>query len=245
MVIAKFNGLEELQSMFDGQPITQDAARVFDVIRGGGIAIFPVSVGYAIVGHEEDAVQRIYSAKERSFNKPCGNFCDWQLFNEAIEVPQLGRDVVRSITQKHDLPFSIVAPFHQDHPVVQSLAPFALANSTLAGTMDMLLNAGPLHDEIARLARENNYAVVGSSANVSLTGSKFRFSDIDPQVRDVADITIDYGLCPYHNPDGLGSTIIDLISYQTIRLGCVYQQICEILLDEFEIDLKAITAAKE
>lgn len=230
--------------MFEGQPVKEDAARIFEVVRGGGVAIFPVSVGYAIVGHEEEAVKRIYEAKERSFNKPCGNFCDWQLFNEAIEVPDLGRNVVRTIIHDHNLPFSIVAPFDQNHPVVQSLAPFALQNSTKAGTMDMLLNAGPLHDEIARLARENAYAVVGSSANVSLSGSKFVFEDIESQVSEIADITIDYGLVPYHNDQGLGSTIVDLISYETIRVGAVYDQICEILKTTFDIDLKAITAAK-
>jgi len=230
--------------MFEGHPVLEDAQRIFDVIRGGGVAIFPVSVGYAIVGHEEEAVQRIYTAKERAFTKPCGNFCDWTLFNEAIEVPQQGRDVVSTIIHDHGLPFSIVAPFREDHPVIQSLPPFAFKNSTLKGTMDMLLNAGPLHDEIARLARENSYAVVGSSANVSLTGSKFIFQDIEAQVADVADITIDYGLVPYHNDQGLGSTIIDLISYETIRVGCVYDRIREILLETHDIDLKAIMAAK-
>jgi len=230
--------------MFEGHPVLEDAQRIFDVIRGGGVAIFPVSVGYAIVGHEEEAVQRIYTAKERAFTKPCGNFCDWTLFNEAIEVPQQGREVVSTIIHDHGLPFSIVAPFREDHPVVQSLPPFAFKNSTLKGTMDMLLNAGPLHDEIARLARENSYAVVGSSANVSLTGSKFVFQDIEAQVADVADITIDYGLVPYHNDHGLGSTIIDLVSYETIRVGCVYDQICEIIQETHDIDLKAIMAAK-
>jgi tRNA A37 threonylcarbamoyladenosine synthetase subunit TsaC/SUA5/YrdC len=230
--------------MFEDYPVLEDAQRIFDVIRGGGVAIFPVSVGYAIVGHEEEAVQRIYTAKERAFTKPCGNFCDWTLFNEAIEVPQQGRDVVSTIIHDHGLPFSIVAPFREDHPVIQSLPPFAFKNSTLKGTMDMLLNAGPLHDEIARLARENSYAVVGSSANVSLTGSKFVFQDIEAQVADVADITIDYGLVPYHNDHGLGSTIIDLISFETIRVGCVYDQICDIIQETHDIDLKAIMAAK-
>ncbi len=230
--------------MFEGQAIKEDAQRVFDTVRDGGVAIFPVSVGYAIVGHSDEAIARIYEAKERSFEKPCGNFCDWQLFNEAIEVDDRAREVVRTIIIEHDLPFSIVAPFKADHPVVASLPPFALKNATKAGTMDMLLNAGPLHDEIARLARENSFAVAGSSANRSLTGSKFVFEDIEDQVRDVADITIDYGLVPYNNDKGLGSSIVDLVSYETIRVGAVYDEICGILIDRFDIDLKAIMAAK-
>jgi len=230
--------------MFEGYPIAEDAKRIFEVVRGGGVAIFPVSVGYAIVGHEEEAVSRIYKAKERSFDKPCGNFCDWQLFNEAIEVPDRAREVVSTIIHDHDLPFSTVAPFRADHPVIESLPPFALKNATKAGTMDMLLNAGPLHDEIARLARENAYAVVGSSANRSLTGSKFVFEDIEDQVRDVADITVDYGKVPYPTSGGLGSTIVDLISWETIRAGAVYDQICGIVKDRFDIDLKGVMAAK-
>ena len=104
--------------------------------------------------------------------------------------------------------------------------------------MDMLLNAGPLHDEIARLARKNDYAISGSSANRSLAGSKFVFEDIEEQVVEIGDITIDYGLVPYRNDKGLGSTIVDLISYETIRVGAVYDQICDIVKDTFDIDFK-------
>ena len=68
--------------MFEGQPINEDAQRVFQCVQDGGVAIFPVSVGYAIVGHADEAIKRTYAAKERSFEKPCGNFGDWQLFNE-------------------------------------------------------------------------------------------------------------------------------------------------------------------
>lgn len=230
--------------MFEGQPIKEDAARVFDVIRNGGVAIFPVSVGYAIVGHEDEAIKRIYAAKERSFDKPCGNFGDWPLFNELLNVTDQAREVVRTIIQDHNLPFSVVGPLNADHPLTQALPPFTFKNATKAGTMDVLLNAGPLHDEIARLARENSYGVSGSSANVSLTGSKFVLQDVQDQVRDIADIQIDYGLVPYHNEQGLGSTIVDLGNFETIRVGCVYDQIADIIQDTFDIDLKGIMATK-
>ena len=226
--------------MFEGQPIESDAQRVFETIKDGGVAIFPVSVGYAIAGHEDEAIRRIYQAKGRSFEKPCGNFCDWDLFNDVLDVPTQGRDIVSEIIHRHNLPFSVVAPFRADHPLVQSLPPFALQNATKAGTMDMRLNAGPLHDEIARLARKNDYAISGSSANRSLAGSKFVFEDIEEQVVEIGDITIDYGLVPYRNDKGLGSTIVDLISYETIRGGAVYDQICDIVKDTFDIDFKTI-----
>ena len=244
-IVARAIKLGACTKVFDDKPIVQDAARVFEVVRGGGVAIYPASVGYAIIGHEEEAVARMYKAKERNFNKPCGNIGDWQLFNEASDVPDRARDVVSAIIHEHDLPFSIVAPIRTDHPWIRSLPPFAFKNATKAGTMDILVNAGPLHDEIARLGRENEYAVVGSSANVSLTGSKFVLDDIQDQVIEAADIAIDYGLVPYHNDQGPGSTIVDLISFETIRVGAVYDKICNIVREQFDIDLKGIMAAMQ
>ena len=207
-------------------------------------AIYPASVGYAIIGHEEEAVARMYRAKERSFDKPCGNIGDWQLLNEATIVPERALEVVSAVIHEHKLPFSLVAPIRTEHPWVQNLPPFAFKNATKAGTMDILVNAGPLHDEIARLGRENEYAIVGSSANVSLTGSKFLLEDVQDQIIEAADITIDYGLVPYHNDAGLGSTIVDLINFESIRVGAVYDEICDIVKNQFDIDLKGIMAAK-
>ncbi|MEN8197376.1 MAG: Sua5/YciO/YrdC/YwlC family protein [Pseudomonadota bacterium] len=230
--------------MFDGQDIEKDARAVLDTVADGGVAIFPVSVGYAIVGHTEEAVARIYEAKQRSFGKPCGVFSDWQIFNEVIQVDERAREVVRTVIDEHDLPFSIVAPYDPGHPVVRSMAEFVLENASLAGTMDLLMNAGALHDAVARGVRERGMAVVGSSANQSLTGSKFRLEHIEDRVRAAADLCIDYGLCTYRNDHGLGSTIVDLVSFETIRKGCVYDEIGGILMDRFDIDLKAIGMAE-
>ena len=229
--------------MFEGQPIKEDAARIFRTVQDGGVAIFPVSVGYAIVGHAEEAIQRTYRAKERSFEKPCGNFGSRKLFEEMLIASDEAREMVRIIVEEHDLPFSVVAPFREDHPVIRSMEPFTLRNATKAGTMNMLMNAGPLHNEIARLVHENSFCVSGSSANVSLTGSKFRLEDVQDQVRDAADLLIDYGLVPYHNPDGLGSSIVDLTNFRTVRVGCLYDKIAGIVLDRCGIDLKGIMAA--
>ena len=87
--------------------------------------------------------------------------------------------------------------------------------------------------------------IFGSSANTSLQGSKYRLEDIEPKVREAADIEIDHGLSKYHNAEGRSSTIIDLKDYKTIRIGVCYDQICEIIKKNFDIDLKAIGLAGE
>jgi len=152
------------------------------------------------------------------------------------------RDIVDAVINKHDLPFSVVAPFRQDHPMIQGFDPFVMKNSTKAGTLDMLLNAGGLHDELIKLSIEHQFAVVGSSANISLTGSKFRLADVDAPVFEAADVTIDGGTCKYQNPDGRSSTIIDLSNFKTIRVGVCYDKICDVIREGFDVDLKAIMA---
>ena len=214
----------------DGRAVHQTAA-------SGGIAIFKADVGYAIVGHAEPAIKRIYQAKQRSFSKPCGMFGSFAMFEEVIEIGAAGRDFVRAVMFDNNLPLSIVAPFRAGHPLFGSVAPFVMANSSKAGTIDILMNAGPTHDEIARLALETSKPVFGSSANRSLTGSKFVFNDVESEVREVADIALDRGRCKYHNDKGLGSTIIDLRDFQPVRIGIAFSQIKAIAARTFGIEI--------
>ena len=72
-----------------------------------------------------------------------------------------------------------MAPFRADHPLFAAVDPFVLQNSSKGGTLDMLLNAGQFHDAIAEGSLARGVAVFGSSANLSLTGSKYRYADID------------------------------------------------------------------
>ncbi|MCH9673727.1 MAG: hypothetical protein K0U93_19970, partial [Gammaproteobacteria bacterium] len=109
--------------------------------------------------------------------------------------------------------------------------------STKAGTQDILLNAGPLADRLAQLSLEQLTPVLGSSANRSETGSKYRLEDIEPDVLSVADHKVDYGLCRYHNPVGTSSTIIDLQDLSVLRWGVCFEKIRDILQRYFKVAL--------
>ena len=54
--------------------VQRDAEAVYDVITEGGVAIVPLDVAYAIVGHQGSAIKKIFSIKKRSFDKPSGMF---------------------------------------------------------------------------------------------------------------------------------------------------------------------------
>ena len=230
-------GSRAKQKILKQGDVTLQSRALLDVIADGGVAILPLDVAYAIIGNSEDAIRRIFSAKERSYEKPSGMFSNWDLFNEIQIVGARGRDIVRAIIFDHDLPMSTVAPFRADHPIFKDVAPFVLKNSTKAKTLDMLLNAGTFHNEMTKQAHERMMPILGSSANTSLTGSKYRLEDIEPPVLAAGDLLIDGGLSKYHNRQGRSSSIIDLRTFKTVRVGVCYDRLCEIFKKDFNIDL--------
>lgn len=216
--------------------VAADAARLVHTLEAGGIALFPVDVGYAIVGNREAAIERIFAAKARSFDKPCGMFSSWRMFLELGVVTQRERDMVDAIIHAHGLPLSVVVPYRADHPFFSGLSARTRTLSSRAGTIDMLLNAGALHVAIADLSYARGTPVLGSSANQSLTGSKYLLADVEQPVRRAADLVIDYGATKYSHPGGMGSTIIELPSARPLRKGIKYDAICDILAREFATD---------
>jgi len=223
--------------------VVEQSRQVLDVIEGGGVAIIPLDVAYAIVGNSEASIRTIFSAKNRSFEKPSGMFSNYDLLKEIQIIEPWKHDIIKAVIQDADLPMSTVAPFRADHPIFKRVAPFVLQNSTKVGTLDMLLNAGVFHNEMTRQSLERGMPILGSSANTSLTGSKYEVDEIDAPVIEAGDIVIDGGRSKYANPEGRSSTIIDFADFTTIRVGVCYDRLCEIFL-KFDVDLKKIGMAK-
>lgn len=222
------------------ETLERDVSELMDAIVGGGIGIIPLDLTYAIVGHRADAIRRIFAAKNRSFDKPCGMFGSWQLSRELHEVPVATNDIVRCLAEEEGLPFSVVAPFRAGHPLLAAVDPDVIRNSSLAGTMDMVINGGHWLGEISRQSLARNVAVFGSSANRSLNGSKYRLPDVEPEVLAVATVAFDYGVSRYATPLGLSSTIIDLRDFSTVRVGHRYGDLCAALVRRFGIVLKSV-----
>ncbi|MGQ0664523.1 MAG: L-threonylcarbamoyladenylate synthase [Pseudomonadota bacterium] len=213
-----------------------DAKRLVDTVAAGGVVVFPVDVGYAIVGNHEAAIARIFAAKARSFDKPCGMFTSWRMFLDIATVGERERDMVAAVIHRYGLPLSVVVPYKADHRFFATLTPLTRERSSRGGTIDMLLNAGALHDAAAAESYARGIPVLGSSANLSLTGSKYLLADVEERVREAADLVIDYGPTKYSHPDGMGSTIVELPSCRPLRKGIKYEEICDILATRFGVD---------
>jgi tRNA A37 threonylcarbamoyladenosine synthetase subunit TsaC/SUA5/YrdC len=220
--------------------VATDARNLVDTIARGGIVIFPVDVGYAIVGNHEAAIERIFKAKQRSYDKPCGMFTSWQMFLDLAILGERERAIVDSVIHKHGLPLSVVVPYRVDHHFFGGLTPLTRQRSSRASTIDMLLNAGKLHDAVAAESYTRGIPVLGSSANQSLSGSKYRLGDVEAPVREAADLVIDYGPTRYSHPEGMGSTIIELPTCRPLRKGIKFDEICDILAREYQVDPRKV-----
>jgi tRNA A37 threonylcarbamoyladenosine synthetase subunit TsaC/SUA5/YrdC len=222
-----------------GHDVRAEARAVLQCLRKDGVAIIPLNVAYGIVGHTESAIRRIFRVKERSFEKPSGCFGDLKLSSDLHVLDARGEEVRRALIEEADLPFSIVAPFHRDHPFLARVDPFVIQTSSKEdGTMDMLMNAGPLHNALVELSRAEGVPVFGSSANKSLTGSKFTLQDVEPELRAVADLIIDHGPCRDRNAEGVSSTIFDFRDFSVLRRGCRFDELAAFLRARFGIALK-------
>ena len=219
-----------------GHDLQAEAESVLRCLRQGGVAIIPLNVAYAIVGHTEAAIRRIFQVKQRSYDKPSGCFGNLELSRDLHVLDTRGEDVRRALIEEADLPFSIVAPFRREHPFLARVNRFVIDTSSKDdGTMDMLMNAGPLHNALTDLSRVQGVPVFGSSANKSLTGSKFTVADVEPELRAVADLIIDHGPCRDRNAEGLSSTIFDFRDFSVIRRGCRFDELAAFLKARFGI----------
>jgi len=220
-------------SAFD---IQGDAKRAMDVILNGGIAIIPSYVGYVILGATTEAINKTIEVKERGPSK-LNAVIGCASMHAALHVLEgRNREIVRTITQGYDLPMGTVAPADLDHPMMKNLDTEVFERTTLGGTIAMLLNAGPLMDAMADLSFEAGQLVVGSSANLSLHGTKFRAQDIEPQVLNAADIVIDYGLMRWANY-GRSSTMVNVHDFSVVRYGSCLDLINDVLQRHYDFKL--------
>jgi tRNA A37 threonylcarbamoyladenosine synthetase subunit TsaC/SUA5/YrdC len=220
-----------------GRPdVPGDAKTMLDTLEPGGIAIIPGNVGYALGASTPDALRTCFRTKGRAPHKRHALLGSWDLHQEVHVLTPAARAIVETLVLDHGVPLGVIAPFRRDHPVVRRIDDETLAASTVGDTLAMLLNNGPFHEECARLSLEHSFPVLGSSANLTGTGTKFRVEDIQQPIIDIADVVFDYGLRPFHHYRR-SSTMIDFSTMQVVRIGSCYDVISDAMRRHFGIDL--------
>ena len=221
----------------DAATVLQDARKAFRVMTSGGVAVLPLSVSYAIFAHTALGVERTYVLKQRAQTKPNGVIGNWDIFRDVLQTSQRDRDLVRCLTLDNDLPLSVIAPFDPHHDWLRTVEYGALRRATKGLTMDLLMNAGALHNHLARMSWESAQPLMGSSANLSLSGSKFTLADVQDSLKNGCDLVLGYGTSPYANRWDIGSTIIELPSWRVLRWGGCFEQQAELVKRHFGVEL--------
>lgn len=217
--------------------VERDARRAFDALKSGGIAIVPNDIGYSILGGSQAALQLIFDTKGRAASKLNAMVGDAAIHRELHIVSPRGHDIVTAITEDYDLPLGCIAPCRVDHPLLRALTPEALAASTREDTLVILMNAGKFHAAITRLSFAENHPLIGSSANRSLSGTKFTVEAIEPEIKAIADIVIDHGLQKYHTY-AASSTLLNVETLEVVRVGSCYENIRYVVERHFGVALK-------
>jgi len=216
--------------------IASDAARAFDVLRKGGIAILPMDVGYSLIGGSPQALKKIFDTKKRAPSKLNAMLGNDELHTALHRVSSRGQEIYEAICKDYDLPLGLIAPCNLDHPLFKTLDRDTYERSTKGDTLLMLMNSGRFHAEITRLSFEQEHLLFGSSANLTLTGTRFRVDDMQSEITDIADVIVDYGLMKYHSY-AASSTLLDVENCTVHRYGVCYENITEIMRRHFKIDL--------
>lgn len=223
----------QVAGLFD---IEADARRAFDALASGGIAIVPNDIGYSLLGGSRVALDRIFATKQRAPQKLNAMVANLALQRELHVCSTRGQEIVDAITRDYDLPLGCIAPFRPDHPIMAGLDPEVLSGSTRGGTLVMLLNAGRFHAALTRLSHEAKVPLFGSSANLTLSGTKFRVEDMEPEITAIADVVVDHGLQRFH-PYRSSSTLLNVETLEVVRFGSCYEDIAYILKRHFGADL--------
>lgn len=220
--------------------VKADAQRIFDVLKGGGLALIPTEVGYGLISSSKEALERSFAAKKRSLSHTQGIIGTIDLHKKLHILPEETHEIIRVLHQDLDLSFGVVAPFRKDAPELQHLSAATLANVTKAdGTAGMYIGGSSLLLELGRISDESGELLLGSSANISGSGQKYRLEDMDPEILEAADIIVDYGLQRYHVYKGRASTMIDFANMKTLRVGSSYELIRERMHKFWGIELEA------
>ncbi len=216
--------------------IKEDAKRAFQVLKNGGVGILPMDVGYSLIGGSATSLTEIFKTKKRKQSKLNAMLGNMDLHNELHVVSSKSKEIIDAICIDYNLPLGLIAPCNPEHSFFNSVGKEVYDRSTLNNTLLMLLNAGNFHSELTKLSFNDGQLLFGSSANITMTGTKFCIENMQPEILSLADIVIDYGLMKYHSYKQ-SSTLLNVETMEVFRYGVCYENIAYILKRHFSIDL--------
>ena len=170
-------------------------AQAGEILRGGGLVAFPTETVYGLGANalDNDAVEKIYSAKGRPSDNP--------LIVHVHDLAQLGE-----IVQVNDTAHKLIQAFWPG-PLTLVLPSLDKVAKRVSGGLDTVAVRMPKNKVAQAFLQTCNLPVAAPSANISgrpsPTDSAHVIADLDGRI----DAIIDGGSCDF----GIESTVLDVV----------------------------------
>lgn len=176
-------------------PETGIIAKAAEVIRTGGVVVFPTRslYGIGVDAFNTRAVNRIFHIKRRPLSKPI-----LVLLEDKNQLDRLAANVPPAAT-------AIMERFWPGRVTIVFEAKEGLCTDLTAGTKKIGVRL-PGHKIAAALVKAFGGPITGTSANLSGNAGCFEANHLDEKIIDSVDLVLDAG--PLKG--GAGSTVVDV-----------------------------------
>ena len=193
----------------DGESLSKAAALAAEYLLGGKLVVFPTETVYGIGCNALDpsAVERLYYAKKRPFDKPL--LLHLHSVKQAMEYSVLDARSKALLERFTPGPLSVIVRKKENVP------------SIVTSGGDTVGLRFPDEPFFLSMAREAGIPIAATSANLSgFTSAKD--GNAAAELKDVADLIIDHGTCAF----SLESTILSLAGQRPklLREGAISKE---------------------
>lgn len=182
----------------------RDIKKAAEIIRRGGIVIYPTETVYGIAAsiYTEEALRKVFEVKKRSAQSPISvAVSSFKMMDELVHIGEKEREFI-----KRFLP----------GPVTVILRKKKAVPDILTSGADLVGIRYPDHKLALELIELAGVPVTSTSANVSGEPAPARVDEIKID----ADYILDGGEC-----SGEPSTVVDLVNMRVLRKGAKYEEI--------------------
>src|SRR5262249_7407664 len=150
--------------------LAAQASQAYDVLRQGGLILIKGDIGYGLLGHSEESIRRMFRLKGRPQSNPAIVIGSFRVFLAIVTPPPPSiQDWLRNVSLETTL--AAVYWLNSESPFWLGLPPSVRRQSSKDNKVAVFLNTGHFAECLVAKAAEDNFLIVGSSANLSSQGN--------------------------------------------------------------------------
>ena len=176
---------------------TKVIAKAVNVLKEGGLVIFPTETVYGIATDATNpkAIKKLNTYKKRPFGKPYSvAVSDTKMAEEYVDLNDTARNIYKEF-----LPGPVTVVSYGKHKLAKGV-------ESETGTLGIRISSHPL---VGQIVKTIGVPITATSANASYMKRPYKISDvldnISEKQKKLIDLIIDGGVLPHNEP----STVID------------------------------------